>query len=304
MARGRDTGVPSLNAARRKFYAETGNSALEPYESWADFGLGIRHPESLVNFIAAYGTHDDHHGRHDAEGQARRGRARARRRGRAAGPARLPQRHRRLGERRSDPGLDDVDFWIGGLAEKQMPFGGLLGSTFNFVFETQMEKLQDGDRFYYLSRTAGLNFLTQLEENSFAELVMRNTDAKHLPHDVFSLPDFTFELERSARRRRSPTTRPPRDESELLERMPDGTFRYTGGEHVVWAARRRRQDARRARATTRSGATAATTASRAAPATTRSTAATATTSSPTCSATTSSRAATATTRSTPAAAST
>ena len=32
-----------------------------------------------------------------------------------------------------------------------MPFGGLLGSTFNFVFETQMEKLQNGDRFYYLN---------------------------------------------------------------------------------------------------------------------------------------------------------
>ena len=39
-----------------------------------------------------------------------------------------------------------------------MPFGGMLGSTFNFVFENQLEKLQDGDRFYYLERTAGLNF--------------------------------------------------------------------------------------------------------------------------------------------------
>ena len=34
-------------------------------------------------------------------------------------------------------GLDNVDLWVGGLAEKQMPFGGLLGSTFNFVFETR-----------------------------------------------------------------------------------------------------------------------------------------------------------------------
>ncbi len=65
---------------------------------------------------------------------------------------------------------------MGGLAEKQMVFGGLLGSTFNYVFETQMEDLQYGDRFYYLSRTAGLNLLTQLEGNSFAELILRNTD--------------------------------------------------------------------------------------------------------------------------------
>ena len=38
-----------------------------------------------------------------------------------------------------------------------MAFGGMLGSTFNFVFEAQLENLQDGDRFYYLSRLANLN---------------------------------------------------------------------------------------------------------------------------------------------------
>ncbi len=59
-------------------------------------------------------------------------------------------------------GLDAVDFWIGGLAEEIMPFGGMLGSTFNFVFETQLEALQNGDRFYYLHRTFGLNFLSEL----------------------------------------------------------------------------------------------------------------------------------------------
>src|SRR5205814_2373106 len=77
-------------------------------------------------------------------------------------------------------GLDNVDLWIGGLAEEQMPFGGLLGSTFNFVFENQLEKLQNADRFYYLNRTADLNFLTELENNSFAKLIMANTDATHL----------------------------------------------------------------------------------------------------------------------------
>ena len=60
-------------------------------------------------------------------------------------------------------GVDGIDFWVGGLAEQQTPFGGLLGSTFNFVFENQLEKLQDGDRFYYLERTAGLSFGNELE---------------------------------------------------------------------------------------------------------------------------------------------
>src|SRR5207244_6811002 len=59
IARGRDTGIPSLNAARREFHAMTGDSQLLPYTSWADFVQHLRHPESLVNFIAAYGTHPD-----------------------------------------------------------------------------------------------------------------------------------------------------------------------------------------------------------------------------------------------------
>ena len=38
LARGRDTGVPSLNAARREFYEATNNAPeLKPYESWIDF---------------------------------------------------------------------------------------------------------------------------------------------------------------------------------------------------------------------------------------------------------------------------
>ncbi len=101
----------------------------------------------------------------------------------------------------ANSGLNDVDLWIGGLAEAQQPFGGLLGSTFNFVFETQMEALQDGDRFYYLARLAGTHFLTELEGNSFAQMVMNNTDlgagGMHLPGDIFSVPNWILEVDQT-----------------------------------------------------------------------------------------------------------
>ena len=45
LARGRDTGIPSLNAARREFYDMTADSQLKPYTSWADFALHLKHPE-------------------------------------------------------------------------------------------------------------------------------------------------------------------------------------------------------------------------------------------------------------------
>ena len=62
---------------------------------------------------------------------------------------------RRSGAPARSPALTKIDMWIGGLAEKQSLFGGLLGSTFEYVFRTQMEALQDADRLYYLPRIEG-----------------------------------------------------------------------------------------------------------------------------------------------------
>jgi hypothetical protein len=87
-----------------------------------------------------------------------------------------------------ETGLNLVDLWIGGLAERVIPFGGMLGATFNAIFELQMENLQEGDRFYYLSRTQGLNLLNELEDNSFAKIIMANTDvgdaSGNAPHHI------------------------------------------------------------------------------------------------------------------------
>ncbi|WP_280137462.1 peroxidase family protein, partial [Bosea sp. Root381] len=59
LARGRDTGVPSLNAARTEFYAASNqNILLKPYESWVDFAGHLKNDASIINFIAAYGTHE------------------------------------------------------------------------------------------------------------------------------------------------------------------------------------------------------------------------------------------------------
>ena len=241
MARARETGMPSLNAARRDFFRLTsGNTALAPYANWLDFGLEIKHPESLVNFVAVYGKHSSITG----TSAARRAAATLLVAGNPATPGTPTDSVAFMNGTGAwanaggvtTTGLDDVDLWMGGLAEKQSPFGGLLGSSFNFIFETQMENLQDGDRFYYLSRTAGLNMLVQLEGNSFAELIMRNTDVQTLPADVFSRPDFTFDL--TFQNPSGPIIDDPNttgyDESTLLTRMTDGSVRYAGAAHVLF----------------------------------------------------------------------
>ena len=44
LARGRETGIPSLNAARAEFFSWTGDSQLKPYTSWVDFSQDLRAP--------------------------------------------------------------------------------------------------------------------------------------------------------------------------------------------------------------------------------------------------------------------
>ena len=234
LARGRDTGIPGLNQARRLFFADTGNPALQPYTSWNDFGLNIKHPESLTNFIAGYGTHATIQAA--TTDAARRAAAAALITAAATGNLDAQDFLNATGiyAGGSLGGLEDVDFWIGGLAEKLQPFGGMLGSSFAYVFGTQMLRLQNHDRFYYLARTAGLNVLTQLEEQTFGDIVMRNSTAVHLPGDVFSRPLYFFEAGRVG------TTGPilddlqtPYSEPALLTRLANGTIRYGGIEHVV-----------------------------------------------------------------------
>ena len=105
-------------------------------------------------------------------------------------------------------GLDNVDLWVGGLGEVTNLNGGLLGSTFNYVFQNTLENLQDFDRLYYLNRTQGMNLRTQLEGNSFAELIERNTDGtRTLKADAFATADCKFELANLTFRRRPPARR-------------------------------------------------------------------------------------------------
>ncbi len=151
MARARDAGVPRLNDLRRQIFAQTNDGQLAPYTDWTDFGQHLKHPESLVNFVAAYGRHPSILGATTAAAKRDAARAIVNPLPTDVPPADAADFMFGTGAwvnagGRTTTGLDDVDLWVGGLAEVTNLFGGLLGSTFNYVFQTQMESLQDGDR--------------------------------------------------------------------------------------------------------------------------------------------------------------
>jgi Ca2+-binding RTX toxin-like protein len=206
IARGRDTGIPPLNEARRQFKeVANGDSQLDPYTSWADFALNLKNPASIVNFIAAYGTHASITSATTTD--AKREAAWALVFGGNGAPADRLDFLNATGAYAGGKlgGLEDVDLWVGGMAEKKMAFGGMLGSTFSFVFELQLENLQNADRFYYLSRVQGLNFLNELENNSFAKMVLNNTDLGEtgfaVAGDIFSTPDHVLYMDHAQQRR-------------------------------------------------------------------------------------------------------
>jgi Ca2+-binding RTX toxin-like protein len=265
IARGRDTGMPTLNEAREQFKAIAGgDSQLDPYTGWTDFALNLKNPESIVNFVAAYGTHELITGEESLAGK--RAAAMALVFGteqtftdgidgtqKTIAPPAASDRMAFLngtGDYAGNlGGLDGVDLWMGGLAEKKMAFGGMLGSTFSFIFELQMENLQDGDRFYYLSRVQGLNLLTELENNSLSKMALANTDlgetGSAIPADFFSRPDLTLYLDHAKQLAMTGEDDPVHGNptleaiSKMVERRDgdaDGVaeyLRYNGGAHVL-----------------------------------------------------------------------
>ncbi|MFE5837182.1 peroxidase family protein [Arthrobacter sp. NPDC056493] len=240
MTRARSEGIPRLNVLRRELFNSTNDGQLKPYTNWVDFGENLKHPESLVNFVAAYGLHPSITGATTLAGKREAARLIV-----SPAPGDVAPADAAAFMNSTDTwansgtssitGLDNVDLWVGGLAEQTVVFGGLLGSTFNYVFENQLTNLQNGDRLYYLARTPGMNLRTQLEGNSFAEMMMRNTNVKSLKADAFATADCKFELKKLAGTAPEFATLgntvaddPDSEcsEADLLIRMADGTIKY------------------------------------------------------------------------------
>jgi peroxidase len=81
--------------------------------------------------------------------------------------------------------VDDVDLWVGGLAEENVP-GSQLGETFQHIVVDQFVRLRDGDRFFFEERLQDYpELLAEIKQTSFSDIVLRNTDIGYLQDDIF-----------------------------------------------------------------------------------------------------------------------
>ena len=189
IARGRDIGLPTLNDFRDAV-------GLARYTSWSDFGNHMVHPESLVNFIAAYSFDGDvSFAKAIIDAEAGDSTALEGFLGVDTGAA----LEYAINFLNGDPaiqgadGFNHIDTWIGGLAEVHV-MGGLLGETFNLVFLDQINRLMDGDRFYYLYRLNNLNLGDEIANAQLKDIVERNTGLEHLNGSVFAYADQYIDL--------------------------------------------------------------------------------------------------------------
>jgi Animal haem peroxidase/RTX calcium-binding nonapeptide repeat (4 copies) len=85
--------------------------------------------------------------------------------------------------------VNDVDLFVGGLAEA--PVGSSqMGSTFTWIFQEQLDRLQEGDRFYYFNQLKDAPLLlADIGSQHFSDIVMRNTGLDHLHYAVFKVSE-------------------------------------------------------------------------------------------------------------------
>ena len=85
--------------------------------------------------------------------------------------------------------VNDVDLFVGGLAEA--PVGASqMGSTFTWIFQEQLDRLQEGDRFYYFNQLKDAPLLlADIGSQHFSDIVMRNTGLDHLHYAIFKVSE-------------------------------------------------------------------------------------------------------------------
>ena len=80
--------------------------------------------------------------------------------------------------------INDIDLWVGGLAESHVP-GAQVGPLFHAILLRQFVALRDGDRFWYENRY-NEEAVAILEQTRLSDIIRRNTHIDdELPDDVF-----------------------------------------------------------------------------------------------------------------------
>lgn len=169
--RSREQGLPSLNGLRRELYTNgpanlanatdvaasfKGNPIYKPYASWEEFGANLR---DWQPGLAADGTPLAF----QADAPA------------SYGSSALLDKFKALYQ-----SVEDVDLWVGMLAEKPTASTGQMGALMAGVFWEQLDRQQEGDRYYYIDRLNSDGSIALWNELDSIRDIMARTSAPEL----------------------------------------------------------------------------------------------------------------------------
>ena len=172
--RGREVGLAGFNQMRRELYNNgpiikangtdttarfQGNSLFKPYASWEEFGSNMR----------------DWTPAKDATGKDLAFKL--------AYPKTYGSSALLTKFKAAYANLEDVDAWVGMLAEKPRSDTGQMGPLMAYIFLEQLDRSQEGDRFYYLPRLKGNGINLWNELDDLHDITVRNSGA------TFAAPD-------------------------------------------------------------------------------------------------------------------
>jgi Animal haem peroxidase/Peptidase M10 serralysin C terminal len=80
--------------------------------------------------------------------------------------------------------IDQVDLWTGGLSERHMANGSLIGETFAHIVGDQFEALRDGDRFYF-ENALDQKTVAEIKGTTLSDLIERDTATNVMQADAF-----------------------------------------------------------------------------------------------------------------------
>lgn len=92
--------------------------------------------------------------------------------------------------------VDNIDLWIGGLAEDHLPDSSL-GQTFTAILVDQFSRLRDGDRFWYQASLSN-RIVNDVQNTTLADIIRLNTDLTKLQADVFFFNESTVIVDAEA----------------------------------------------------------------------------------------------------------
>ncbi len=84
--------------------------------------------------------------------------------------------------------VDEIDAWIGALAEPHLP-GSMVGELNFVIIKDQFERFRDGDRFWYQNDLSPAEQI-EVESTTLADIIRRNSDITGIADNVFVLPRF------------------------------------------------------------------------------------------------------------------